>query len=262
MRTRYRKIIVAAALTALASMAIFASVAEAATPVAPYQDFAGCPSHAENPFAAECIKFTFSGGHIGFGNREVPVTNPIVLRGAYEQINGNFVYNAEGGIVPVQQTVPGGLIGMTGLKWLDEFLGSQEQLKLYATVEAAGQPGSVYEESLLVPIKIHLRNPALGSSCYVGSNANPIELNLEISEFAGELEPEAGRPSVLTSSAPGQRVADGYSVPGATGCALTIGSKSISIDGLVNSAYALPSASNETVLGYTLSLAEQSVVYP
>ncbi len=261
MRTRYRKILVAAT-AALASMAIVTSAAEATTPAAPYQDFAGCPTHAENPFAAECIKFTFSGGHIGFGNREVPVTNPIVLRGAYEQISGNFVYNAEGGIVPAKQTVPGGLIGMTGLSWLDEFLGSKEALKLYATVESAGQPGSVYEESLLVPVKIHLQNPALGSGCYVGSNASPIDLNLAISEAAGELAPEVGRESVLTSSAPGQRVDSGYSVPGATGCSLTIGSKSISINSLVDAAYALPSASNETVLGYTFSLVEQSVIYP
>ena len=46
MRTRYRKILVAAALTALALMAIFASAANAATPAAPYQDFAGCPSRS------------------------------------------------------------------------------------------------------------------------------------------------------------------------------------------------------------------------
>lgn len=261
MRTRYRKILVAAG-TALASMALLASAADAATPAPPYQDFAGCQTHAENPFVAECIKFTFSGGHIGFGNREVPVTNPIVLRGGYEQINGDFVYNAEGGIVPVKQTVPGGLIGLTGLKWLDEFIGSQEQLKLYATVESAGQPGSVYEESLTVPVKIHLQNPYLGTGCYIGSNASPINLDLAISEPAGELAPEAGRESVLTSSAPGQRVDSGYSVPGATGCSLTIGSKTIPLDELVDAAYALPSASNSTVLGYTFSLVEQHVIYP
>ena len=62
MRTRYRKILVAAALTALALTAIFATAANAATPAPPYQDFAGCPSRAENPFVAECIKFTFSNG--------------------------------------------------------------------------------------------------------------------------------------------------------------------------------------------------------
>ncbi len=67
---------------------------------------------------------------------------------------------------------------------------------------------------------------------------------------------------MLTSSAPGQRVDSGYPVPGATGCSLTIGSKSISIDNLVDSAYALPSASDSTVLGYTFSLVEQSVIYP
>src|SRR5262245_24652452 len=111
MRTRYRKILVAAG-AALASMALLASAAEATTPAPPYEDFAGCPTHAENEFVASCIKYTLSGGKIGLGNREIPVTNPIVLRGGSEQITSKFIYNSEGGIVPVQQTVPGGLIGL------------------------------------------------------------------------------------------------------------------------------------------------------
>src|ERR1700754_3479783 len=107
MKLRHRKLFAAAA-TALASMALVASAAEAAPPAAPYQDFAGCPSEAEAPFVGECVKFEFTGGHIGFGKREVPVTNPIVLRGAIEQETENFLSNKEGGIVPVRQTVPGG----------------------------------------------------------------------------------------------------------------------------------------------------------
>src|SRR6185312_7649041 len=84
MRTRYRKILVAAGAT-LASMALLASAADAATPAPPYEDFAGCPSRAEVPFVASCVKYTFNGGSIGLGNREIPVTNPIVLHGGYEQ---------------------------------------------------------------------------------------------------------------------------------------------------------------------------------
>jgi len=264
MRTRYRKILVAAALTALALTAIFASAANAATPAPPYQDFAGCPSSAENPFVTECIKFTFSNGEIGIGNREVPLTNPIVLRGGVEQVTGNLVYNAEGGIVPVQQTVPGGLIGLTGLKGLDQAVANNQQLKLYATVELAGNPGSVSEEIFTLPIKIHLQNPLLGSSCYVGSTADPIDLSLETTKVPSRLVREAERPEVLTTSAPGTYADSSYAVPGANGCQLTIGAFHLPIDELVDAAYDLPSAAgkNSTVFDYGFSVVESSVVYP
>lgn len=264
MRTRYRKILVAAALTALALTAIFASAANAATPAPPYQDFAGCPSRAENPFVAECIKFTFDNGEIGIGNREVPLTNPIVLRGGVEQITGNFIYNAEGGIVPVQQTVPGGLIGLTGLKGLDEAVANNQQLKLYATVELAGNPGSVSEEPFTLPVKIHLQNQLLGSNCYVGSAANPIDLNLESTAAPEGIEAEAGRPEVFTTTSPGTYADNSYAVPGANGCQLTIGSFHLPIDELVNAAYDLPSAAghNSTTFDYGFSVVEPTVVYP
>lgn len=276
MRTRYRKILVAAGAT-LASMALLASAAEAAKPAPPYEDFAGCQSHAENPFVASCIKYTFSSGKIGIGSREIPVTNPIVLRGGYEQITGDFVHNAEGGIVPTKQTVPGGLIGLTGLPWLDEILGSKEQLKLYATVELAGNPSSVNKEPFILPIKVHLENPALGSSCYVGSSSSPIDLSLTTGttsppppnepihgEEAGEFEPEAERPQVLTTETPGTYVDNAYAVPGASGCQLKIGPFVIPIDELVDAAYHLPSAAgtNTTSLGFTVSLVTPEIVYP
>jgi hypothetical protein len=261
MRTRYRKILVAAALSALASMAILASAATAATPAPPYQDFAGCPSEAEQPFVGVCVKDEFTGGHIGIGNREIPITNTIVLRGAIEQETANFLYNSEGGIVPVRQTVPGGLVGFTGYKWLDEAVQNSSLLKLYATVELAGQVGSQAAATFNVPIKIHLENPFLGSSCYIGSNASPISLHLAVTE-EGEFEEEAGRPNVIKGN--GAFADNAYSVPGATGCMFNYGSIHQSIDKLVNSAYALPAAAGKdtTALNYTESRVPNGVVYP
>jgi hypothetical protein len=261
MRTRYRKILVAAALTALASMAILASAANAAPPAPPYQDFAGCPTVAEQPFVGVCVKDEFTSGHIGIGNREIPITNTIILRGAEEQETENFLYNSEGGIVPVRQTVPGGLIGFTGYKWLDGAIGNSAQLKLYATVELAGQVGSQLAPTFDVPVKIHLENPFLGSGCYVGSNASPITLHLTATEV-GEYEEEAGRPEVIKGN--GVFADNTYSVPGATGCVFNYGSIHQSINGLVNSAYALPAAAGKdsTVLNFTESRVDNGVVYP
>ncbi len=261
MSKRYRKILVAAALTALASMAIFASAANAATPAPPYQDFAGCPSEAENEFVAECVKYEFTGGHISFGNRDLPITNTIVLRGGFESVTGTFVFNNEGGIVPVRQTVPGGVIGMTGLKWLDEF--SSKALKLSATVELAGQPGSITVPKFSVPVKLHLESPLLGKGCYVGSNSSPIALNLGVAQAPEELTPEEGRPEVLVGTG-GVFTDSSYAVPAASGCNLEVGGISIPIDSLVDSAYKLPAAAgtNATSLDFDLSFVSPFVVYP
>jgi hypothetical protein len=264
MRKRYRKILVTAALSALASTAIFASAADAAKPAAPYEDFAGCPSRAENPSVASCIKYVFNGGSIGIGKREVPVTNPIVLRGGYEQITGNFIYNAEGGIVPVKQTVPGGLVGMTGFKWLNELSGSKEQLKLYATVELAGAPGSISAPDLKMPVKIHLENPALGNGCYIGTTASPIPLELSVAKAAGRFKAEAEREEVQTTVTPGEMVDSSYAVPGATGCQLKVGPFTIPINEVVDAAYGLPATAgtDTTKLNFLISTVEPEVVYP
>ncbi|HEX3359907.1 MAG TPA: hypothetical protein VHS74_02845 [Solirubrobacterales bacterium] len=276
MSTRYRKILVAAALTALALTAILASAANAATPAPPYQDFAGCPNAEESEFVGDCIKYEFTGGHIGFGKRDIPVTNPIVLRGGIESETEAFVFNSEGGIVPVRQPVPGGLVGLTGYKWLDEALGSSSLLKLYATVELAGQPVNVNEPPMTLPIKLHLENPFLGEGCYVGSAANPITLhlttgttsppapNLPISGHKpGAAEHEVSRPAVLTARS-GLFVDNAYSVPAASGCEFKFGPIHQSIDSQINSSYGLPSAAgnNTAELAFNVSLVLASVVYP
>ena len=275
MRTRYRKILVAAALTALALTAIFATAANAATPPAPYQDFAGCTSQKEDETVAQCIKYVFESGHLKLGSKSIQVTNPIVLRGAYQQSTGNFLFNSEGGIVPVRQAVTGGLIGVTGLSWLDEAVENSSALKLYASVELAGNPGSVFEPNLALPIKVHLENPLLGSSCYIGSNSDPISLDLTTGATAppapnspitgkstGELEAESGR-EVLTAKG-GTHVDNAFAVPGANGCQLTVGGFHISLDNLVDASMGLPSAAghSEAVLNYSFSVASPEVVYP
>jgi hypothetical protein len=273
MRSRYRKILIAAA-TALASMALIAPAAQAEKPAPPYEDFAGCPSPAETDAVAFCTKLTFTGGHITLGSREVPVANPFDLHGATEQITGNWLQNSEGGITPVRQPVPGGLIGLTGFKWLDEL--SEEALKLFATVELAGQPGSLQEVPFTVPVKIHLENPLLGKGCYVGSDEAPIQLGLTLGttsppppnepitgEAPGPLLPEAERPEVLTQSG-GIFVDNSYAVPGASGCELEVGSYMVPINKVIDSAYGLPAAAgtNEAILDFGRSVVSPGVIYP
>lgn len=275
MRTRYRKILVAAG-SALASMALLAPAAEATPVPAPYQDFSGCPSSAESDFVAFCFKYEFSGGHFQLGKKNIPVTTPIIFRGGERYVTGEFLGNSEAGIVPVAQYVEGGLLGLTGNKELDELLAGYPALAVKATVESAGTPlGSMVEPPFTLPVKVHLENPLLGSTCYIGSGTEPIKLNLTTGTTAppapnkpitgvpsGEFEEEAARPEVLRTSG-GLFVDNAFAVPGANGCVLTIGSHHISINSLINSAAALPSAAgkNEVKLNYSLSLVSQETAY-
>jgi hypothetical protein len=275
MRTRYRKILFAAT-TALASMAIVASAADAAKPAAPYEDFAGCQNYNENEAAGFCTKVTFSGGHLTLGKRNIPITAPIVLRGNLEQGTGDFKFNSEGGIVPVRQSVEGGLIGSTGNKKLDEEIAKVKALSVYATIELAGQPGQFEEFPFTVPIKVHLENRFLGSACYIGSTASPIVLNLTTGTTnppaptapltgtpAGPFEEEASRPAVRVQSG-GVLVDNTFSVPGANGCQLNVGSHHLNIDSLVNSTWGLPAAAgkSQAVFNYGVQIVSPEVVYP
>jgi hypothetical protein len=275
MRTRYRKILVAAG-AALASMAMLASAAEATPPPSPYQDFAGCPSRAESAFVAFCFKYEFTGGHLQLGKKNIPVTNPIIFRGGERFVTGEFLGNSEAGIVPAQQTVEGGLLGLTGSTKIDELLAGYPALTVHATIESAGTPaGPVIQPPFTLPVKVHLENPLLGSTCYIGSNAEPINLNLTtgttsppppnspISGAEGsEFEREEERRAVLKSEG-GLLVDNAFASPGANGCALTIGGIHIGINKLINRAAALPSAAgkNEVKLNYDLSLVTPEIAY-
>jgi hypothetical protein len=91
---------------------------------------------------------------------------------------------------------------------------------------------------LRVPIKVHLHNVTLGPNCYIGSNANPIVLNLNetptsLPQFS------SGGPSGNATIVTGVEVADNtFAVPGTSGCGL-LGT----LDAAVNLKVGLPSPS-------------------
>lgn len=257
----------------LAALALTAPAAGAATPAPGYTQFAGCPSPEENPAVFACFRSVVKSGHFQMGSKDVPITNPITLSGGYDG-ELHFFANSKGGLTPVKQQVPGGVVGLTGLDWLVNFL-SLEGLKLYAVTELAGTPGApVIGQDFTLPIKVHLINPVLGNKCYVGSNANPINLvltngttnppppNTPISGKLPELVPTAGE---IFDANNGTYVDNSFAAPGANGCVLTLfGFLPISINGLVNTQSGLPSpaGTNETVQNYDAELVESRLVYP
>jgi hypothetical protein len=260
------------ALAALAAMAVAAPLAQAATPAPGFERFAGCPSAAENPTVEDCIYSVIKGGHFKLGSKNVPISKPITLSGGVNGSLGGFAANSKGGLSQVKEEVPGGIIGLTGLDWLVNYL-NLEGLKLYAVTELVGQPA--IGEAISLPIRVHLINPILGNSCYVGSAANPIKLNMiegttnppppnkPITGKAPELS--VSESSGILSILNGTYVDNSFAAPGASGCTLTLlGFIPISINGLVNSQSGLPAAAgtNETVQNIDIEIAAGSSVYP
>jgi hypothetical protein len=267
---RFARLLVAVAGLVLA-FAMLSPVAQAKKPNPGYEQFAGCPDPTtENPKILTCIRSEITGGYLQMGSKKVPIEKPIALTGGIENLfTGSPVYfNSEGGLTKAKQKVPGGVIGLTGLTWLAEFLGI-EALTLYATTELAGTPfiqGAVFAK---LPVKVHLENSTgvLGKSCYIGSSASPITLNL----YTGTTSPPPpNTPITGKEGSPvfepvreiqfindGTYVDNSFAAPGASGCVLTLfGFIPISINGLVNAQSGLPAAAgtNTTVQEFDAQL--------
>ena len=127
------------------------------------------------------------------------------------------------------------------------------------------------EPALILPVRVHLKNPLLGESCYIGSASSPIQLRLTtgttkpplpnkaIKGKAGTIvvEEEKGREvDVLKENS---LVDNSFSAPVAEGCG---GFFSFLINPLVNGKIGLPSTAghNTAILNGTLKTAEASAV--
>jgi hypothetical protein len=259
---------------AIMALALFASVASAKEPAPGYSQFAGCPSPEEDPAVEFCLRSEITGGHLQMGKKDVPIKQPMTLSGGLNTFFEGFSANSKGGLTKVKQEVPGGIIGLTGLDWLVNFL-NLEGLKLYAVTELAATPSHFTFGSVTIPIKVHLINPVLGNNCYIGSTSSPITLHLTTGTTS---PPPPNEP--ITGKAPevvldfekeiihlnnGIYVDNAFSAPGASGCVLTLfGFIPISLNGFVNSQSGLPAAAgtNETVQNFNLELTERGLVYP
>jgi hypothetical protein len=258
---------------ALMALALLAPGASAKEPAPGYTQFAGCPSPEEAAGLSTCIRSEVTGGFLQTGKKTVPIENPLTISGGLNEELEGFTFNSKGGLTVVKQKVPGGVLGLTGLTWLLEFLGS-EALTLYAATELAGTPTEFEFNTVTLPIKVHLINSILGNNCYLGSNSNPIVLHLttETTNPPPPNKPITGKEPEFHVDANkiahfnnGIYVDNSFAVPGASGCTLTLfGFIPISLNGLVNEQVGLPSAAgkNSTEENFSTELAARALVYP
>jgi hypothetical protein len=243
--------------------------------VAPnYEEFEGCPGKDVNEQVVACFITTVTGGHLQMGSKDSPIVDPIRLAGALVNDGSDggslIVGEFDGG----HQPIPGGLVGITGLNWLVNLFPAN-LLKVYAHTELAGAPTSPLLEPFSFPIKVKLENPLLSSTCYIGSNANPINLQLisgttdppapnqPISGHFGEpiFDPDLAGPVIRVNDQ--IMVDNSFAAPAAQGCTLLLPGLGV-VDALVNLQSGLPSAAgrNEAVQELAISLGGVEAVYP
>ena len=253
-------------LTGALAMLLFASTALAAShnPKGEYAPFNECPLNRAT--ITDCVLSVSNGGFFQIGKKNVPLVNPVTLQGGYEGFGtGIKFYGAENGktLSKTPQPVPGGLLGIVAPTWWPKFIQNwfNEQISngftgVNATVELTGPSKGLTNitlntENLLeekgtalgLPAKIHLENSILGSSCYIGSESSPVQINFT-SGTDGALKGSAGEFSaneeftILTFSG-GKLVNNSYPAPGVNGCG---GIFSFLINPLVNSIIGVPSA--------------------
>jgi hypothetical protein len=236
--------------------------------------FNNCPSTNKEVF--KCLQSITNGGKIVLGKKTVPIVNPVTLQGAYSQgkeKEEHFYerfFGATNGetLSKTAQPVPGGLSGLVNCKeitltWLRvscEGIFENGLTGVNATLELA-KPATeivVSEENLAfgeglafqLPVKVHLENPLLGSTCYIGSSSTPIIWNLTTGKTSPPPpnKPISGSPGTLNFLEEGavtefvktNLVDNGWSAPGASGCGGFL--VEYILDPIINASVGVPAA--------------------
>jgi hypothetical protein len=251
--------------------------------------FSKCP--LSNLKVEACVYAESSGGLFTIGKKTVPVKNAVVLQGGVEALTEEGVFGPTVFLAPTDgntlskspQPVPGGLLGIQAPSWWPQFLKNlfNETINngltgVNSTVELAG-PASAVKVSFInalsqqgaafsMPVKVKLSNSFLGNNCYIGSNSNPIQLNLTTGTTS---PPPPNTPITGNPGEPGElpamlllknnRLVDNaFSAPGANGCG---GLFSFLVDPFVDSIVGVPSpaGTNTAILEGTtyLGIADQ-----
>jgi hypothetical protein len=268
----------------LAALMLVPAASASAALTGEYARFSKCP--LSNPAVEGCLYAESSNGYFTMGQKTVPLKNPVVLQGGVGGPNGIVgpvtVYAPTDGntLSKAAQPVPGGLLGVQAPSWWPQYLKDlfNETINngftgVTATVELAGSAsaikanlGNAITESgtaFGLPVKVKLSNPFLGSNCYIGSNSNPIQLNLTtgttappppnqpISGNRGEGSNFEEKILILSHN---RLVDNAFATPGANGCGGIL--LSWAIDPFVNSIVGIPSpaGTNTAVLEGTTYL--------
>lgn len=252
-----------AAMLAMLALAPAALAKKAPNPE--FEQFADCPiavKHVEN-----CIVAQTTSGEFKLGSKTVTINKTITVQGGLIEGSHKLVPATNGETLSkTPLTVPGGLTGIAGL----ESIGGE----VTATTQLVG-PVEIFEENLesggtavKLPIEVRLENPELGEECYVGSESEPIVLNLTTgtTDPPSPNKPISGKPGTASFNEAltiitihGNSLVDNsFAAPGVSGCG---GSLAPILDEAVDEDAGLPSAAGNNAAILSGSIAEAAAKY-
>jgi hypothetical protein len=242
-----------------------------------FKKFEFCPY--TNPSVERCLYSLTTGGEVSLGSKTVPIEKQVVVQGGYEpapfegpeETFSKFVGATNGETLSkAPQKVPGGLAGLVNCKEISNFLlrvscevtFENGLTGVNSTLELA-RPASEIRVSeihlsegigvaLKLPVKVHLENPFLGESCYVGSSTTPIKWELT----SGKTNPPPPNTSIkgkigsisfleevqIVKVTGNELVDNAWSAPATSGCG---GALSFILDPIVSASAGLPSEKGE-----------------
>lgn len=245
--------LVKATVTALAVLAAAAPAAPARDPAPGFEEFFGCP---EPPASIDHCVVSKTSGRLELGGVKLTLSEPLTMNGGVPPaFPAPFQFNERGGLFSPR-------IAVEGLPRLGR--------PVHAVARLAGTAISSLPFGNVLPLKIKLEHPLLGPRCFIGSERDPVHLDLTTGTTAppppntpitGKVpgfgpDPSDPRISLVTD---GVLVDNAFAAPRARGCG-----PHGALDRLVNRLADLPSPAgmNTAVLPFGARLAKQAVVYP
>jgi hypothetical protein len=297
-RGRTRALVIAAMALVVPTAALAAASPALAAPKGIFSVFAQCPT--STPGVVLCQYGQTTSGEFTLGKTTVPINKTITLQGgaiSTGKINEYYLVPAKNGesLSKTELNVPGGLTDLVNCEEIKgggiieilerascKAIFENKTTGVTATTELVANEhnpailnvGALFAgegTAITLPVRVHLKNPLLGSSCYVGSESSPIELHLTTGKTSPEppnksisgkrgtitVEEEDGyEVDVLTNNS---LVDNSFSAPVAEGCG---GLLSFLIDPILDAKIGLPSKDgyNTAILSGTLKTAEAAGV--
>jgi hypothetical protein len=262
-------------------VALVAASSALAVPKGIFAQFAQCPT--TEPGVTLCNYSQVTSGEFAIGTTKVPIKETtIVLQGGAiptgnpENPKEYFLVPAKNGesLSKNELNVPGGLLDFVNCEeikgnGLFEFLAREACKAVFenkttgvtATAELVAtekNPAILNifalsrEEgtALTLPLRIHLKNPFLGNSCYIGSEKEPVQLHLSTGTSGklhgkrGEAETQEEDGQVLLRLFENSLVDNTYTAPKPTGCGEFLGVTGF-LNGLLEAKLKIPNKAGE-----------------
>jgi hypothetical protein len=263
-RRRVRVAVVMALTVSLAGLVSASSAV--AEPQGIFKVFRECPTKI--PGVVQCIFDRLSSGELSIGAVRVPVDKMLTLQLGDIPVDGSEIefygVPAKNGetLSKTALNVPIRILGM-GVTAVPELMVSEKNQLIINEFRLVNAEGA----GLVIPLRLHLVNPVLGDSCYIGSESNPLQLHLTVGAThppegfeslhgtLGNVETLEEENQAMVHVTGNSLVDNTFPVPGAEGCGDSSSGEG-SLDRMVDEKLKIPdkAGENAVVLGGELNI--------